>query len=118
MCGNEIVSRIASPSGSHEAVVFERDCGATTTWTAQVAVIRGGATFLERPTVLRSTEGGNALVILDRVTRPGIWGTTVSPRWVDDGHLIFEYDAGAVVHFAAASVDGVTVEAHPVEHHQ
>jgi hypothetical protein len=116
MCGNEIVTRTASPSGSREAVVFERNCGAATKFSAQVSVIRGGAHFQETPTFFWSTEPGNALIILDRVTRPGIWGTAVHPRWVDDLHLILEYDAGAVVHFAAASVKGVTVEAHPVEH--
>ena len=114
-CGNEIVSRKASPSGSHEAVVFERDCGATTSWSTQVAIIRGGTDFLEKATALRSTESGNALVILARAARPGILGATVSPRWVDDTHLILEYDAGEVVHFAAASVEEVAVEVRPIE---
>ncbi len=117
-CANEIVTRRPSPAGSREAVVFERDCGATTTWSTEVAVIRGGATFLERGTILWSTKGGNALAILDRASRPGISGATVSPIWVDDTHLTLEYNAGAVVHFAAANVEGVAVEAHPVERHQ
>lgn len=38
-CGNEILAEIPSPSGAHRAVIFQRDCGATTGFTTQVSVL-------------------------------------------------------------------------------
>lgn len=114
-CGNTVVSRVGSPRGAHEAIVFERDCGATTRWSTQVAIVRDGATFLERPTFLRSTESGSALVIDDRAARPGVPGTAVAARWADDTHVALEYDAGAVVLSWSKVVDGVTVEPRATE---
>ncbi len=38
-CGNDVLDRVASPTGSHKAVVFQRDCGATTDFSTQVSVL-------------------------------------------------------------------------------
>jgi hypothetical protein len=43
MCRNEIVQRATSPNGRWDAVLFQRDCGATTDFTTQVSVVRHGA---------------------------------------------------------------------------
>jgi hypothetical protein len=115
-CGNEIVARTSSPGGAHEAIVFERDCGATTRWSTQVAIIRGGAVFRERPTWWAETQAGGALVIDDRTARPGIAGTSVAAKWSDDTHLTIEYDAGAAVLGGAKVVGGIEIEQRPVEH--
>ena len=39
-CGSEPIASIASPSGSTKAVVFNRNCGATTGFNTQVPLIR------------------------------------------------------------------------------
>ncbi len=39
MCGNEVYSEMLSPDGKHRALVFQRDCGATTAFTTQVSII-------------------------------------------------------------------------------
>jgi hypothetical protein len=41
-CGDEIVSRADSPGGRHTAVVFVRNCGATTDFNTNVAVLPAG----------------------------------------------------------------------------
>ena len=41
-CGNTVVTRAASPSHQLEAVVFDRDCGATTGYSRQVSVVDSG----------------------------------------------------------------------------
>jgi hypothetical protein len=117
-CGNEVVADVASPSGAHRAVIFERDCGATTSWSTQVAVIGGDETFLEDPTWWKATSAGSALVIKDRATRPGVEGTTVKAKWPDDQHLILEYDAGAAVARSAKAVEGITIDVRAVERHR
>ena len=38
-CGNEVLAQAASPTGSHKAIVFQRDCGATTGFSTQVSVL-------------------------------------------------------------------------------
>jgi hypothetical protein len=113
-----VVADVASPSGAHRAIIFERDCGATTSWSTQVAIIRQGDTFREDPTWWAATEAGSALVIKDRATRPGVDGTTVEATWSDNTHLVLEYDAGAAVAGSAESVEGIAIEARAIERHR
>ena len=40
LCGNTQVSRLGSPDGQLEAVIFERSCGATTGFTTQISIVR------------------------------------------------------------------------------
>lgn len=39
MCGNEVYSEVLSPDQEHKAVVFQRDCGATTGFSTQISII-------------------------------------------------------------------------------
>ena len=39
MCRNETVSESVSPDGRYRAVVFTRDCGATTDYSTQVSIL-------------------------------------------------------------------------------
>lgn len=53
MCGNKVVSETVSPDGQLKAVVFTRDCGATTEYSTQLSILNasdqlgndGGNTF-------------------------------------------------------------------------
>ncbi len=38
-CSNEIKDQIPSPDGKHWAVIYKRDCGATTGWDINVAIV-------------------------------------------------------------------------------
>lgn len=42
LCGNDVIDDVASPSGRNHAVVFHRDCGATTGLSVQVSVLPAG----------------------------------------------------------------------------
>ena len=44
-CGNDEVVRVPSPDAKFEAVVFQRDCGATTGFSTQVSVVTKGASL-------------------------------------------------------------------------
>jgi hypothetical protein len=86
-CENEVIERVVSPDGSLEAIIFDRECGATTSSTTQVSVHIAGATLPD--------EGGNVFVAAtDQSHGPlGPWGgPKVSVRWIDTDTLQISYD--------------------------
>lgn len=54
-CDDEVVSTVASPSHTTSAVVFNRNCGATTGFNTQVSIVQAGA----------SPSGAGNVLILD-----------------------------------------------------
>ena len=55
MCGNEIFKEVSSPDFEFKAVIFQRDCGATTGFSTQVSVMPIAEAL--------PNEGGNVLII-------------------------------------------------------
>ena len=55
MCGNEVFEEVNSPSLEFKAVIFQRDCGATTAFSTQVSVLSG--------TEVLPNESGNVFII-------------------------------------------------------
>ncbi len=55
LCANDVSQRIVSPSGKRTAVVFVRDCGATTDFNTHLSLVSEGEQ-------LPSKVGGNAFV--------------------------------------------------------
>lgn len=45
LCASDIQSLIISPNGKFTAVVFQRDCGATTAFSIQVTIVPAGKKF-------------------------------------------------------------------------
>lgn len=54
LCANDEVVRVPSPDAKFEAVVFQRDCGATTGFSTQVSVVTKGGSL--------PNEAGNVLI--------------------------------------------------------
>jgi hypothetical protein len=102
-CKNRTVSTAAVPAGDLKAVLFQRDCGATTGFSSQVSLT--GAN--------EATSGvGNAFVAdTDHgVAQAASWGGPwVELRWVSPQKLLIRYDAKARVFTQNATVSGVTV---------
>jgi hypothetical protein len=99
LCRNEEMKRIASSDGTLEAVVFQRDCGATTDFSTQISVVRVHTNLPSR--------AGNAYVAdRDRGRAPAAkWGgPPASVRWLDARTLEVRYDPNSRVFFKAASV--------------
>jgi hypothetical protein len=92
-CRNTIQQRIPSPDGQKAAVVFERDCGATTDYGTHVAVLARDA-----PPPRRS---GNAYVYGHR--------TKLTLRWDSPSRLQIRHFPGHVSVLEPAIVDGVGV---------
>lgn len=49
MCGNEVSQTVLSPSGKFAAVVFSRNCGATTGFNTQVTILPAGPKMPNAP---------------------------------------------------------------------
>ena len=47
-CENELVQAVHSPDGALQAVIFQRDCGATTGYNRQVVILRASERFPRR----------------------------------------------------------------------
>lgn len=68
MCGNNVLHTIPSPDGKVKAVLFQRDCGATTRASQQLFLLPQGEKLPNKP--------GNTAV----------YGA-VQVRWKDNTHL-------------------------------
>lgn len=102
-CGNTDLVDVPSPDGARHAVVFTRDCGATTGFSTQVSVLRTG----QRP-----RGGGNALILDDdhgHAPAPPGQGPAVAVRWLAPTELELRYDGRARVFTAVSHVGGVAV---------
>ena len=84
-CVNSAISRADAPDGQHSAVMFQRDCGASTSFSTQISVLAQG----EQP-----NEGGNIFIADDDhgVAATGEWGGPwADVRWLAHDHLLIRY---------------------------
>jgi len=93
LCGNDVLSEVRSPDGAKRAVVFRRDCGATTDYTLHVSIL-GAASRL-------SNDQGNVFRALNDGKAPPIAAQVV---WEDSRHLLVRFPARARVYRQSANV--------------
>jgi len=92
-CENEISQTIASPSGKLKAVVFNRDCGATTGFNTQVSIIPSSKTLPD--------DAGNTLILDGTVP--------LRVEWRSDSALHLSGLGAAKIFLQSPSVVGVSV---------
>ena len=106
-CGNDVLSDVPSPNGSHHAVVFERDCGATTGFTTQVSIVGRGEVVRERSSFWTATEKGNVLIVDDNhgaaPQGPG-GGPNVDVTWRGEHDVLLTYHSRARVALAVERI--------------
>lgn len=95
-CGNDIVQEAIAPDGTRRAVVFQRDCGATTGFSTQVAVVWGSGGLPDAPANVFIAEG-----------HPDSTKTYV--RWLNSATLMIGTNAPADAHKAERHLNGVSV---------
>ena len=107
LCRNEEVERVASPDRRVDAVLFQRDCGATTGFSTQVTVVPVGQAIAVEPESVFVADS-------DRGKAPAAaWGGPMaSIAWAQSGHLVVPYDARSRV-FQDASEIVVPLESGP-----
>jgi hypothetical protein len=106
LCSNTILAETPSPGAELKAVVFTRDCGATTAFSTQVSILPTGAT-------LAASEGGNLFVAdTDHGAAPAGpgGGPNVKVEWVGRNRLRLHHDPRARVFQSGGVVAGVRVE--------
>lgn len=99
-CDNRVVQRSLSPDGSREAVVFERNCGATTGYSTQISLMSPGKD---------PANAGNLFIELDGERRL-VWNDAAAAvRWTGPATLEVLFDAESEV-FKAEQPEGLEVE--------
>ena len=109
-CDDEIVARIASPDGRKDALVFVRNCGATTDLSTQVSIVAANGS---------PTEG--VVVFVAESDEPGArrasWGGPwAEARWLSERELLVRYDRLATLFRNEAQEQEVGVRFEGVEH--
>lgn len=102
-CANTIHREVASPNGKMKAVIFDRDCGATTGFNTQVSVLPFDGKLPD--------DGGNAFVADTNggLASSGGRGPYVGVAWANDTELVVTYDKAARVFHNESSVGNVRV---------
>lgn len=103
ICSNTHISRADAPDGLHSAVMFQRDCGATTGFSTQVSVVAQG----ELP-----SGSGNAFRADDDhgAAATGTWGGPwAETRWLAPDQLLIRYAAKSRVFEQEHEVSGIRI---------
>ena len=86
MCANEVLSELPSPDREHRAVVFERDCGATTDFSTQVSVLRAAESLPNAPGNLFIADTDHGKAPAGAGGGPEVRLTWMGPRLLRIGH--------------------------------
>lgn len=77
MCDNEIVKEVYSPDKKFKAIIFKRDCGATTGTSSQLTILKGDEEL--------ENQKGNTFVVDD--------GEIIKIKWENQQQLTVYYDS-------------------------
>jgi hypothetical protein len=103
LCRNETVASLKSPDGKHRAILFMRECGATTDYTTQVSIVASSWSYHDI---------GNVFVAdaYARDAKRGLWGGPwAEVAWISPQQLLVSYDAHSRVFTQNATVRGVHI---------
>ena len=103
LCTDAAISRARSPDGQHDALMFQRDCGATTGFSTQISILKAGAAL---------SGGGNAFRADDDhgAAAAGEWGGPWAEiKWLSADHLLVRYAAKSRLFEQDDEVSGVRV---------
>ncbi|MGV1682500.1 hypothetical protein [Sphingopyxis sp. NJF-3] len=109
-CANSRISRADSPDGLYSAVMFQRDCGATTTFSTQISVVKRGAMPSGIGNIFRADDDHGAATT-------GEWGGPwAEMRWLAPDHLLIRYAAKSRLFAQAGKLSGVKISYEQVTH--
>lgn len=117
-CENKIISTYPSPKGDYKAIIFSRDCGATTDFNTQISILDKGEELAD--------DGGNTFIAdTDHGAVPAAsWGgPDVNVIWSGESNLLISYDPKTrvfkkehIVHGVKIAFPGVaSQQAHPAD---
>ena len=86
-CGNTVVRQADAPDGKHSAVMFQRDCGATTGFSTQLSIVRAGEPPAGAGNTFRADDDHGA-------ASAGDWGGPwAEMSWLAPDRLLVRYAA-------------------------
>jgi hypothetical protein len=87
MCGNQIIEEIPSPNKELKALIFTRDCGATSGYSTQLSIIENSDQLED--------ETGNTFILSDKV-EDGLsfdnGGAKIEVIWTGDNSVTVYFD--------------------------
>ena len=102
-CGDDVVLRITSPDGQRDAVMFQRDCGATTGFSTQISIIDAGDKLSGMGNTFRADDDHG-------VARAGDWGGPwTEMKWLSSDRLLIRYAGKSRLFEQDDHVSGVDV---------
>ena len=102
-CANTLVRRADSPDGRHSAIIFQRDCGATTGFSTQVSVLKSGVELTGSGNTFRADDDRGAAAV-------GDWGGSWAEiRWLAPDHLLIRYAVKSRLFEQEEEVSGVRI---------
>ena len=108
MCATTIIDQIASPNGKLKAVVFQIDCGATSDFNSQVAIVPGNRDISKKDSLPKS------FFVADRDHGRAPEGKEHGPElrliWLSDSSLEIQHHELARIIRAEKSSKGVAVD--------
>ena len=108
-CRNMIFQRKLSPDGRHSAVLFQRDCGATTDFSTHISLVAPDATPAQSGNVFVSDNGHTT-------ARAGPWnGPWAEMEWLAADHLVVRHAFGARVIVRKEKARGVKITFQPTD---
>jgi hypothetical protein len=109
VCQNTVASRSVSPDGQHGAILFQRDCGATTGCSTQISVLDTGG---------NPSGSGNTFIADDDhgAARVGDWGGSwAETKGLSADRLLVRYAAKTRLFKQNKRVSNVSIVYQPVE---
>jgi hypothetical protein len=103
-CANEMLEAVKSPDGNLQAVIFRRDCGATTDYSTQVSIISAN-------TKLPNKSGNVFVADTDHGKAPEQegGGPKVKAEWLDNKSLRISYDLRDRVFLEEEKQSGISI---------
>lgn len=102
-CATTPVKTLKAPDGLHTAVIFQRDCGATTDFSTHISILKDGYGL---------SRSGNAFVAdADHgAAITGDWGGPwVDIEWVASDHLVVRYAENSRIFEQDNQVSGIRI---------
>jgi hypothetical protein len=100
MCGNNISKEINSPDKKLKAVIFIRDCGATTGFSSQLSIID----FSDK----LENESGNVLIISDKEYGEN-GNADLNAEWNGVNELIIYFNLKAITFKKETEIDDIKI---------
>lgn len=97
LCRSEVFQEVYSPDGRYKAVVFQRDCGATTGFRTHISIIKSSTTIKNQTGNIFQADG-----------YPDWFSIRVI--WQDDEHVIIEHNGKPISDVAQSKSGNIEVQ--------